>query len=392
MKILFLSTLASQSTVAEAYKRDPKFNGFAVQKFSRILAEGLTQNGVQVVSLSSFFIPSVGKIWHHCKEKDKNVIFSYIPSVNIRFLRHIWLIVYCFTYVMFWGVWKNRNKALMCDVLNVSSCIGAIAAARIIGLKRIGVVTDLPGMLLGRSIDDCINSKQMRLCMKYIRHCTHYVLLTEKMKEIVNPLDKPYVIIEGLVDSEMTAVKAQTKEKKRIALYAGGLREGYGLRLLVDGFIKADVDNSELWIYGNGPFADVLRKYEKKDRRIKYFGIRPNEEIVDTEMRVSLLINPRPTHEDLTQYSFPSKNLEYMVSGTPLLTTILPGMPKDYHSHVYLFDQGETVEGYAKVIKKVLSLPLEELNEKGKDARQWILENKNNVIQARRIVSLITNK
>jgi len=79
------------------------------------------------------------------------------------------------------------------------------------------------------------------------------------------------------------------------------------------------------------------------------------------------------------------------VSGTPVLTTILPGMPKEYHEHVFLFDQDETVEGYSKVIKRVLSMPEEELKLKGEQARQWVLNNKNNNIQAERIKAFINS-
>ena len=82
-----------------------------------------------------------------------------------------------------------------------------------------------------------------------------------------------------------------------------------------------------------------------------------------------------------------------MVSGTPLLTTILPGMPKEYHPYVYLFDKGETTEGYAEVLRYVLTLPDEKLQEKGMKARTWVLENKNNIKQAKRIAEFIdTNK
>ena len=78
-----------------------------------------------------------------------------------------------------------------------------------------------------------------------------------------------------------------------------------------------------------------------------------------------------------------------MVSGTPVLTTILPGMPKEYYPYVYLFDKRETTEGYAEVLRHVLTLSDEELQEKGMKARNWVLENKNNIKQAKRITEFI---
>ena len=58
----------------------------------------------------------------------------------------------------------------------------------------------------------------------------------------------------------------------------------------------------------------------------------------------TLLINPRFSNEEYTKYSFPSKNMEYMASGTPILTTKLPGMPKEYYEYIYLFEE-ESIEG-----------------------------------------------
>ena len=161
--------------------------------------------------------------------------------------------------------------------------------------------------------------------------------------------------------------------------------------MLVESFIAVDIDNSELWLYGNGPFVDELQSYIQCDPRIRYFGVRPNQEVFEAELRATLLVNPRPTHEEFTQYSFPSKNMEYMVSGTPVLTTALPGMPKDYYPYVYIFDQGETIEGYVMVLRKILSLPDVELRKKGLMARQWVLDNKNHIGQTERIIQLVSD-
>ena len=116
-----------------------------------------------------------------------------------------------------------------------------------------------------------------------------------------------------------------------------------------------------------------------------------SSEIVDKERKATLLINPRPTHEKFVKYSFPSKNMEYMASGTPLLTTKLTGMPKDYYPYIYLFDE-ESVDGYACALERVLGLSSEELFEKGRIAKQFVLEKKNYLVQTDRILNLIFEK
>ena len=282
---------------------------------------------------------------------------------------------------------------MFCDVLNVSACAGAILATKITRLPCVGIVTDMPGIGVGNNETNQKMSLSDRINRSYLDKFTHYVFLTEQMNNVINTKHRPYMVMEGLVDINMTIPKNNQKKDKRIVIYAGGLYERYGLKLLVDGFIQADVENTELWLYGNGPFVESLNAYCENHPNIKYTGIRPNEEVVEAELKATLLVNPRPTHEEFTMYSFPSKNMEYMVSGTPVLTTILPGMPKEYYPYVYLFDNGETTEGYAEVLRHVLTLPDEELQEKGMKARNWVLENKNNIKQAKRIAEFIdTNK
>ena len=114
-----------------------------------------------------------------------------------------------------------------------------------------------------------------------------------------------------------------------------------------------------------------------------------NAQIVDKEQEATLLINPRPTGEAYVKYSFPSKTMEYMASGTPVLTTVLPGMPKEYHPYVYLLED-ETAEGIAEQLKQILANSDETLFRKGAEARRFVLEQKNNVIQAQKILEMLS--
>jgi glycosyltransferase involved in cell wall biosynthesis len=126
----------------------------------------------------------------------------------------------------------------------------------------------------------------------------------------------------------------------------------------------------------------------QEDKRIKYFGVKSNEDIVLAESQATLLVNPRFSTEEFAKYSFPSKNMEYMVSGTPLLTTRLPGMPKEYWDYVYLFDE-ETTEGYQCKFEEIFSLSDAELSAKGALAQEFVINRKNNTIQADRILQMM---
>ena len=112
--------------------------------------------------------------------------------------------------------------------------------------------------------------------------------------------------------------------------------------------------------------------------------------MVKEQMRASLLINPRYTEAEFTKYSFPGKNIEYMVSGTPTLTTLLPGMPKEYFPHVYLLDD-ETVDGMANMLREIHSKPKEEIERLGQETKEWMLKNKNNKAQVAELIHFVND-
>ena len=83
--------------------------------------------------------------------------------------------------------------------------------------------------------------------------------------------------------------------------------------------------------------------------------------------------------------------MEYMASGTPVLTTKLSGIPDEYGKYVYFFED-ESIAGMKERMVEILSKSDNELYMKGRSARNFIIKNKNIMAQGKRIISLIKNK
>ena len=79
-----------------------------------------------------------------------------------------------------------------------------------------------------------------------------------------------------------------------------------------------------------------------------------------------------------------------MASGTPVLTTRLPGMPKEYYPYVDFIEE-ESAAGIAAALKAVLTRSDEELFQKGQKARAFVLEGRNNVVQAKKLLDMLKN-
>lgn len=393
MKLLYISALIAPQRIEQLQKLQPEVQGNAMHKFNRLVCEGFVENGQKVSTLSA--IPaseSVSKkffAWH--KDVLHGVTYRYIPFVNIKGLRHLCLFVYTFLYVLIWGMVGRRHKAVVCDMLAISVNMAVVAAAKLNGVKICGILTDMPGLM----VDDDSNQEKKTLKKTivskvnkaYLSSFDSYVFLTEAMNDILRGKKKPYIVMEGLVDKNAMAAKPVSDKHRRV-VYAGGLHARYGVNMLVEAFMKLPFNDVTLDLFGAGPSVTWIQEQSAKDPRIVYHGVVSNQEVVDFERASLLLVNPRPTHEAFTRYSFPSKNMEYMSTGTPVLTTRLPGMPAEYNPYVYLFNL-ETVEGYADALKTILSMSQEELNQKGRSAAQWILNEKNNIKQTSHIINII---
>ena len=147
-------------------------------------------------------------------------------------------------------------------------------------------------------------------------------------------------------------------------------------------------DNIELWLFGDGSAVNEIISNSQKDHRIKYFGSVTRQEVLMYEKQAILLVNPRSTKEQFTKYSFPSKTIEYMASGTPLLTTRLEGIPSEYFDHSFSIEDN-TVCQIKDALVSILNLSDEELKQKGKIAQQFVRENKNAKAQSERIVTFL---
>lgn len=382
MHIIYAVTTCSDKVYRQLFDKVAVKPAFQSQKYHRLLIEGLAAGAkVDVVANPPVNRSVLDQEFVRLpRETEGGACYRYIPAIRNPALKAVCVGFGTFFQTLFLA---KHDSAVIVDGLNRVTALSAMLAARLRGKPCIGIVTDLPDMLGGGGF-----SKKMANFV--IRHCTGYVLLTEAMNAYLNKENKPYVILEGHADIAM-AEKVPSLEKKtspRVCFYAGGVSKQYGLGNLVEGFQKANPENAVLHIYGPGDYVEELKEIAAEDPRVFYGGMLLNAQIVEKEQEATILVNPRPTDEEYVKYSFPSKTMEYMASGTPVLTTVLPGMPREYHPYVYLLED-ETAGGIAAKLGEVLKKSEEELFQKGLEGRAFVLEQRNNVIQARKILEML---
>lgn len=388
--ILYASVACSQQRYKTLFDKCKIKSGQAVQKYNRLIMEGMAKT--QRVSVEAVVSTPISRNTHSklffnsIEDNEEGITYHYLPEINIKRMKDVVNVITSFFHVLNIG---HKQKALkvVADVLNAPVAMGAYLASKVIRCPYVITVTDDPelcgcGFLYKKTSYYLINK------------CSGYIFITKEMNERYNVDGKPYIIMEGLVDiNEVDSLKdEQTNQRsysnKFIIMYTGSLHKIYGIGNLMDGFIKAEIPNSELHIYGDGDYRSEVENKSKEFNNIKYFGTVLSSEIVERQKTASLLVNPRPIDEEYVKYSFPSKNMEYMVSGTPVLTTDLPGMPSEYKEFVYILEDYSS-DGIKNKLLEISKIECSMRENMGMSARDFVLRKKNNVVQAEKIISMI---
>lgn len=377
-KILYISSMFDYDTYEKLFVKDIK-PLHAANKFHNLICHGLAINGMEVLAYS--VLPINRECYDGLFVKSSTVNLDgynikYMNSFNIPLIRHLTLAIQSFIKVLT----CPKDTVIVFDVLVVSASFGAVIGAILSKKRTIGIVTDLPQFM------DISSSDWMLKMNNYLMSLSDgFIFLTKQMHKKINKKNRPFCIIEGLVDPSMSTKKRYSLRDRKKIIYAGSLMEKYGIRNLCDAFISCAKDNEELHIYGDGDFAEQIKKINHP--RVFYHGNCLNKVVVEAELTASLLVNPRPIEGEYTKYSFPSKTLEYMASGTPVLTTKLPGIPEEYNSYLYYFDG--TTEGLKEMLRYILDKDSQQLDEFGKRAKEFVIKKKNCTYQCKKIKALI---
>ncbi|MGX9984894.1 glycosyltransferase [Soonwooa purpurea] len=251
------------------------------------------------------------------------------------------------------------------------------------------IIPDLPRMMGGD-----MNKLKIRLYISYWEKIVNdnlykvdcFVFISKYMKEYVDVKNKPWVVIEGIYNNK-TNIPYQKKENNKTILYTGTLDRRYGILDLLDAFSLIEGHDYRLWICGEGIGKTEVEAFAQKDSRITYFGQISNKEAQVLQKKATILVNPRKNDMEYTKFSFPSKTMEYLASGTPTIMHKLGGIPEEYYPYFFV-PVDNSPSALANVILRVANLSELERKEFGEKAQNFVFENKNPKIQVEKIISM----
>jgi len=368
-------------------------------KLSCAVIRGLEGNG-QVIDLISTVpiadYPRSKWLWSGYRKWDRSNGSNnrLVRFINIIGLKQLTRFLGCIVMLLCWSIAHRRQKRRVLLYGLISAHLYAVLTIRLFfPATTVALVTDLPG--LGSSSEPWWR----RIARPLDRSVVHRAMRSmDGLIVLARQIDfaprVPSIVVEGIVSVESQelakATHAQGKRTKEfIVLYAGALGQIYGIPMLLDAFRELAGEDFRLHLFGRGDMEDEIRRRMKTDCRISF-----SEQMVSTQelfyrsQQATVLMNPRPSRQQFSRYSFPSKVLEYMAAGRPVVSTRIPVIPAEYDPYLIWLDQ-ETSEGLAALLRRLHKEPPEFLDGLGRRARDFVLEKKTCRRQGGRMLQFI---
>ena len=140
---------------------------------------------------------------------------------------------------------------------------------------------------------------------------------------------------------------------KFVVLFTGSMTHWAGVNFLLQSFQLIRNRQVELWLCGPGSNLYVERAV-RADPRIKFLGLIDEQRLQQISHRADVFINPRLSSVSGNRFNFPSKVLEYLSYGKPVISTWTEGLNPDY-ADILIVLKSETTGCLAETIEKVLS-------------------------------------
>ncbi|MDH6235810.1 glycosyltransferase involved in cell wall biosynthesis [Cryobacterium sp. CG_9.6] len=309
--------------------------------------------------------------------------------INLIVLKHLTRFSSCFVRGTRF-VRREAPQVVIVHGIHTPFLLYALLLRRTLPVRICLVLTDPPGII--RHVDGPLARRLKGLDRRLLRRLTRgfdgVIALTPALAADFAPR-VPRLILEGFVNPHLATTAAAHRNPDEIHVaYAGGISTEYGVRNLVEAFRTLPDRRLRLDLYGRGTLDGWVVGQCEADARITHHGILPHDALMPHLRAAQVLVNPRPADQLFVKYSFPSKLLEYLALGVPVVSTRLAGIPDDDLVFLQL-----TVDDSVSALAQALSLMLSDLEaaeSRARRAQQYVVEHKSQAVVGARIAAFLS--
>ena len=201
------------------------------------------------------------------------------------------------------------------------------------------------------------------------------ILISDAISRDFAP-SKHYVRVDGgitnIVASKLFELRPHDGHEFRM-MFAGGVNHWNHIQAMLDFMARNRDRNLRLWIAGAGAQAELVKTAAANDSRIVFYGQLEHDSLFKLYAQADVLLNLRDTGDPALAYHFPSKLLEMLVMGKPVITSRTNHAKEAYGHICKVIDRIDQLDDAASELQKMTA---DERCEYGKRAREWMLANK----------------
>lgn len=380
----------------ESQTRNDEYPQVAARKLEMGFLSGFLENGVET-EVFGFFPSSTFPA-------NPRILFGYkywllgstkchrLPFINFPGLKLITRTIALTAALLASGTSLREARAVCVYSTHTPLVFSANIIRKLLKIPFYVIIPDLPelmnvGTARGR-LHHLLKSFESKLVRYLVAKSAGISSVTRHIVKDTSAWESiPSVVIEGIAGENTPDAPPCRHGQRPYFLYAGGLSEAYGVGSLLRAFLSSDID-AELWICGYGPLSDVVRDCEVRDHRIRHLGFLDQTSLRKAQINSIGLLITRDPKENYVRYSFPSKLIEYMTTGVPVITTRLTGIPPEYFNFVSTFDSSSEND-IVSALKAHLGRSAADREDQGLRALQFIAEQRNPKVAVLPLLDLI---
>jgi glycosyltransferase involved in cell wall biosynthesis len=371
----------------------------AGQMFQENLLSGLKRCGFHQAEIFSCMpvpaFPSENRFWIRGRKTELNagVPLRLVSFVNLPFLKQLMIGIAVCKRLLLWA-WRNRanERVILTYNLSVPPGLFTLLAAKLSRSKAIAALCDVhvPGAMVPKNIFTVVDFWLHKHLSPYF---DGFIVASNAIAEDFCA-GRPTVRIEGglseqaidYFQSHPRRAMPQGESYFKIAV-AGKLDEVNGIPILLQA-LESLPAKIHIYIAGAGPLRERVKETAEKDCRLHFLGMLPFQQVLELYGSVDLLVNLRMTKAIDTRYFFPSKFMEYVGSGTPVLSTRTGHVETEYGQFVYLLES-ESAECLAATILKIAEVDVLTRERMAEAGQTYVLREKTWDRQAARAANLV---
>lgn len=315
-----------------------------------------------------------------------------LPVLNLKIVKNLLWGIQIRRFIRKWAkTHKDERRDVLIYNVYTPPVSSVYKACRKYGCKLTAILYDLgiPPKRLGLGRLTMMGYRKMeKQAEKYIPRLDGRIVINEAIISHYSP-GKDYLLVDGGINehvaSNLFSLKESTNKRLKLVL-AGMLWDQNGTKLILDCLAKYPELDVEVYFAGQGIDVPLIRGAALHDGRIKYVGLLDQKSLFRLYSEADVLLNLRLEEE--VDFHFPSKLLEYLVTGKHVVSTPVAHAERDYGAYMSLLHD-KTPDGLAKLLKELISRSQADMLSQGRDAREFMLANRNWDVRTREMIEYI---